>query len=192
MHFEDITVVIPSIPPRAHLLERAVNSVKAQTLQPAEIIVSMDTQRRGAPHTRQQGLDKVETPWVAFLDDDDEMLPNHLATLAQGALDHGADYVFSWYQVIGGTDPLPHFGREWTRDDPTQTTITTLVRTSLAKKIGFVEPIPGEQIHGQTLGEDFRFTCGISNIGGKIVHIPKRTWLWHHDSGNTSGRPDRW
>ena len=30
------------------------------------------------------------------------------------------------------------------------------------------------------------------NRRGKIVHAPMRTWLWHHDSKNTSGRPDRW
>jgi len=188
-----ITVVIPSIPPRAHLLHRAVGSVLRQMLPAAALSVVVDHQREGAPVTRQRALDAVGTEWVAFLDDDDEMQPEHLARLMACAEETGADYVYPWYTVVGGADPMPgHFGRPWDPADPRQTTITTLVRTELAQEVGFLRPAEGGTVGGQVWGEDYQFTLGCQRAGAQIVHLPERTWLWHHDSGNTSGRPDRW
>lgn len=195
----EITVVIPTIPPRQHLLERAFASVRAQSFPPAEVVVPDDADHEGAAATRQRGLAAVTTPWVAFLDDDDEMMPNHLKVLAAAARIFQADYVFSYFMIKDGTgrerpdiDPLRHFGRIFDPDKPTQTTITTLVRTELAQAVGFREPPPGALINGETYGEDFQFTVECVKAGAKIVHVPRRTWWWRWHEGNTSGRPDRW
>lgn len=194
-----ITVVIPSIPPRASLLTRALGSVAQQTVQPESIIVEIDHDGDGAPATRDRGLRKVTTEWVAFLDDDDEMKSNHLETLLRCAEIEGADYVFSYYEIVdpsgtpmGDVDyVLGHFGKPFNPADPHQTTITTLVRTKIAQDVGFAldEVNAGHLINGQRVGEDFLFTLGCVERGAKIVHTPYRTWIWHHDSGNTSGRP---
>jgi glycosyltransferase involved in cell wall biosynthesis len=187
-----ITVCIPSIPPRARLLERALASVKAQTLPASDVITSLDGTHSGAAITRQRALDTVGTEWVAFLDDDDEFLPEHLSRLYDAAAAHQADYVFSWYTVIGGTDPRP--GGQfhgWCNDHPRQTTITTLVRTELAQSAGFLGDAP-ESNDGHVAGEDFLFTLRCMNAGGFIYSLPEITWLWHHDSNNTSGLPSRW
>lgn len=195
---QGITVCVPSIPPRQAMLERAVTSVFAQTLLPTALAVRLDTGRRGAAFTRQQALESVDTEWVAFLDDDDEFYPEHLEVLADAAWDTDADYVFSYYQVHDDQgvardwDPLQAFGKVFDPLDPHQTTITTLVRTELAQSVGFVEPVEGETIHGQRLGEDFRFTLGCVAAGAHIIHVPKRTWIWNHHGSNTSGQPDRW
>jgi glycosyltransferase involved in cell wall biosynthesis len=77
----DITVCIPTIPPRAKMLARALESVAEQTLQPAAIIVEYDHEHTGAAATKNRALAKVTTPLVAFLDDDDHFLPHHLAVL---------------------------------------------------------------------------------------------------------------
>ncbi|MFD5089332.1 glycosyltransferase family 2 protein [Amycolatopsis thailandensis] len=195
----EITVVIPTIPPRKELLRRAVDSVWAQTLRPYDVLVPKDIHHRGAAATRQLGLEHVKSDWVAFLDDDDELMLNHLKVLAAAARIFNADYVFSYFMVKDGTgrerpeiDPLGHFGRAFDPDQPTQTTITTLVRTELAQAVGFREPPPGALINGETYGEDFQFTVECVKAGAKIVHVPRRTWWWHHHAGNTSGRPDRW
>lgn len=194
----DITVVIPSIPPRSTLLARALASVTAQTLQPAAIVVEIDHDGDGAPATRDRALRKVTTEWVAFLDDDDEMLPHHLETLARGAEQYDADYVYSWYQIfaagqnLGDQDwVLGHFGKMFDPADPVQTTITTMVRTKLAQLVGFSldDSARDRLIDGQRVGEDYLFTLGCVERDAYIVHIPERTWVWHHDSGNTSGRP---
>lgn len=190
---DGITVVTPSIPPRAGLLARALASVAAQTRPAAAVAVAYDHARAGAAVTRQHALEMVRTSWTAFLDDDDELLPQHLDRLLAHARVTGADYVYPWFEVVGGLDPFPaHFGRLFDPDDPVQTTITVLVRTELAQAVGFCPPAEGATVAGQRWGEDYTFTLGCLAAGGRIVHLPERTWRWHHDSANTSGRPDRW
>lgn len=190
-----ITVVMPSIPPRDSLRARAIASVNAQEMPPEDLIVEFDGNKEGAAITRQRGLEKVTTEWVAFLDDDDEFKPFHLAVLYAAAITSNADFVYSWYEVVGGIDPRPEeFGLPWDREHPRQTTITTLARTELALAVGgFVDDgdlnLTSPDRH--YAGEDWRFTKRM-NEAGKIVHVPVKTWLWHHHGANTSGLPNRW
>jgi len=87
-----ISVIIPTYN-RAHLIERAVNSVLNQTQPPAELIVVDDHSRdnslqvlekyaesihilrndenRGVSYSRNQGLHAASGEWIAFLDSDD-------------------------------------------------------------------------------------------------------------------------
>lgn len=199
MRADSVTAVIPTIPPRRDMLARAVSSVSLQTHPVAAISIAVDATHEGAPATRDRALQAAATPWVAFLDDDDVWGPEHLEVLLAAAEDSGADYVYSYYTVMGmddhllpNVDPLGHFGRPFDVERPHQTTITTLVRTDLAQKIGFREPPHGALIDGQTFGEDFLFTVECAQAGAKILHVPQRTWLWTHHSANTSGRPDAW
>lgn len=108
-----ITVVIPTVPPRADLLRRALDSVAGASSWmaqlygssvPVDSIVVHDEVRNGAAKTRHQGLLAVETEWVAFLDDDDVMHPDHLTQLYGAALEHGADYLWSRFQIIKEDD----------------------------------------------------------------------------------------
>lgn len=152
-----------------------------------------DYAKEGAPANRDAALRRVTTEWVAFLDDDDEFKPGHLNCLVAAQQESDADYVYSWYDVIGGTDPLPHFGKVFDHCNPTQTTITTLVRTELAQDVGFIHPLKDELTpDGNTYGEDWAFTLNCVTAGAYVYHTPYRTWNWHHHGANTSGRPDRW
>jgi hypothetical protein len=195
----DIGVVIPTHPARVDngMTARAVQSVLAQTLRPAELHIPIDLRGEGAWGTRDRGLQAVRAPWVAFLDSDDEFMPHHLETLARCAEESDADYVYSYYQVRNSyghdidCDPLGHFGKVFDPADPIQTTIVTLVRTELAQKVGFHEPSAGEMIHGQRGGEDWFFTLDCVRLGAKIVHVPERTWWWVHHGYNTSGLPNQ-
>jgi glycosyltransferase involved in cell wall biosynthesis len=191
-----ITVAIATIPPRVGLLQRAVASVLSQTHPAAGLAVAIDYAKQGAAATRQRALDMVNTQWVAFLDDDDEFLPPHLDTLWNAAHAYQADYVYSWFDTVPlGCDPFPigHYLQPWSNAEPRQTTITTMVRTELARQVGFARfEETGELVEGQRWGEDWSFTLGCLDAGAKIHHVVAKTWLWHHDSQNTSGRPDRW
>ncbi|WP_018502972.1 glycosyltransferase family 2 protein [Parafrankia discariae] len=185
----DVTAIIPSIPPRAGMLVRAVASVTAQTAPPAALSIAIDTQREGAPATRDRALRAARTTWVATLDDDDEWMPQHLERLLDCAEETGADFVYSWYQLEPpGRDPLPHFGKPFDPANPILTTIVTLVRTELAQQVGYLKCTPDEVF----MQEDWMFVLGCVAAGAKIVHLPEHTWTWHHHGGNTSGRPDRW
>src|SRR5438105_753578 len=112
-----ITVAIPSIPPRAAMLGRALASVLAQELPAEAVSIAVDTGRQGAAVTRDRALRAVRTEWVAFLDDDDILLPEHLRVLMDGAAESGADYVYSYFTIVdgdgnelSGADPLDLFG----------------------------------------------------------------------------------
>lgn len=186
-----ITVVIPSIPPRAVLLQRAVASVDAQTLKATGLIIEVDEQKLGAAQTRHRALMRVNTEWTAFLDDDDEFLPQHLELMMAHALENDADYVYSWFDTVPfGRDPFPpqHFSAPYDPVFPVGTTITILVKTELAQSIGFND----DNRNPSNGGEDWQFQMKCQEAGAKISHLVARTWLWHHDSGNTSGLPDRW
>lgn len=184
-----VTVVTPFHAQRKAngMLERAATSVRSQTV-PVEHVLAEDIHRMGAAITRAHGLALVETEWTAFLDSDDEMDPDHIERLLAHAADTAADYVYPWFRVVGGTDPFPMFyGKPFDPSAPNSTTITILVRTELAKTVGFaVDPTV------QVAGEDFLFTKGCIAAGAKIVHLPRRSWTWHHHGGgNTSGLPTR-
>lgn len=170
------------------MLERAAASVTAQTV-PVVHILANDVHRAGAAVTRDHGLALVDTEWTAFLDSDDTMDPDHIEHLLACAQDTGADYVYPWFRVEGGTDPFPmFFGRPWDDDAPHQTTITILVRTGLARSVGFTTPEPGLLApDGNRGGEDWLFTLGCVAQGAHIVHLPRRSWTWGHHGGNSSG-----
>lgn len=190
-----ISVIIPTIAPRSALLDRARTSATGQTLKPRAVIVSEDTDRLGAAATRHRGLMLADTEWVAFLDDDDMLLPQHLERLMACAEETGADYVYSWYEVIGGADPMPEvFGKPFDRANPVQTTVTTLVRTELAQSVGYYNHLYDNIAtpDGNTAGEDWRFTLACLDAGAEIVHLPEKTWHWFHHGANTSGLPTRW
>lgn len=180
-----ITVAVPThrARTRSGLLTKALESIYAQNLAASAIAIAQDVFEEGAAQTRQRALDMVRTPWVAFLDSDDEFLPIHLEKLMQCAVDTGADYTFSYFIRAQGGDPLGHFGKMFDPADPHHTTMTVLVKTDLAQTIGFTNKL-ADQIAG---GEDWRFTLGCVAAGAKIVHHPEETWIWNRHSGNTSG-----
>src|ERR1700734_826097 len=78
-----VTIVIPTIPPRASMLKRAVASVDAQTKILAGLIIEADPEHTGSAATRNRALARVETEWVLFLDDDDQLMPNALQVLTE-------------------------------------------------------------------------------------------------------------
>lgn len=95
-----VTVVIP-VHDRAHLLRRAIDSVRAQGIDDWELLVVDDAsvdgpdavvagladgrvrlvrleENRGAPVARNRGIELARGRFVAFLDSDDEWLPGKL------------------------------------------------------------------------------------------------------------------
>lgn len=103
----DVTVVMPA-KDRAHLIERALASVKAQNRPPREVIVVDDgssddtaavaersgarvirlSESRGIGSARNAGVLASGSRWIAFLDSDDEWEAHHLEALVRHAEDH--------------------------------------------------------------------------------------------------------
>lgn len=201
-----IAVIIPSIPPRRALLLRAMRSVGVQDMPAADLSVAVDIDQQGAPATRQRALDAVAPgiEWIAPLDDDDEFLPLHLRALYEHAMETGADYVYSWFELVrpdglsyGDYDPVfpeTHFTNPFDPADPIETTITILIRRELLLAVGGYQALerPEEYARGASTGEDRNLTLRCIEAGATISHLAQRTWRWHHHGRNTSGRPDRW
>lgn len=190
----EITVVIPTIPGREAMLDRAIASVERQDLLPRDLVVEHDVNREGPAAVRNRALAKVETEWVAFLDDDDEMHPEHLLTLVRLQEETGAAMVWPWFKVQGGRDPFPmHRGRQWDPADPHQIPITVLARTAAIMDVGGFRTMaagPTDRL-GNRCGEDWQLWLDLSAAGYEFAHTPEQTWTWHHGSHNTSGLPSR-
>lgn len=183
-----ITVLVSAHRPRVEngLLNRALISVANQTLQPARISLAIDVNHDGAAVTKQRALEGVTTPWLAVLDSDDTMDPEHLEVLMCGARDHDADYVFSYFH---GPDVLGKFGVPFDPAQPHETTTTILIRTELALAVGF-RALP-ERLENE--GDDWGMVLGCVKLGAKIVHIPRRTWTYSmNPTENTSGLGRNW
>lgn len=181
-----ITVCIPTLPGRAPLLARALRSVSAQTLPPDEVVIAVDSRGRGAADTRNRALARVRTELVAFLDDDDELLPDHLAVLADLQRASGADLVYPWFDVVGSCDPLGAFARPF---DPVglrtanYIPVTVLARTAAVRAAG---GFTNRRSHSPTC-EDW--SCWLSMLDNdcRFLHLPMRTWVWHREGQGTGG-----
>lgn len=191
----DVTVVIPHIPTRAAFLGRALRSVYAQTHVPEMVIVVTDKHHEGSAETRNRALDSVTTDWVAFLDDDDELYPDHLETLLHAAKRTGADVVYPGCDVERDGALIPvaeewgRFGREFDADlllEQSYIPVTSLARMSL------VDQTAGFQRARSTVYDDWGFYLNLLDVGANFHHEPVITWKWHHGNHNTSGMGDRW
>lgn len=188
----DVTVCIPSIPPRGHLLHRALASVIGQTRPPDAISVAVDHSHQGAAATRNRAWQAAATKYVAFLDDDDEFHAHHLEFLIDLAETNDAHVVWGWFEVIGGTDPFPQDrGRQWDVSDPHIFPITALVNRELILDSGAqFEDETGVAANWFT--QDLPFWAALSNSGGKFLSSNEITWRWHHHGANTGGVPTLW
>lgn len=185
------TLIIPTIAPRTDTyLVQAMRSAEAQTLPFDSIIVEPDVDREGPAVVRNRAAAKVDTEWLAFLDDDDYLSPNHHEVLA--AL--SADVRWPWFKVVGGTDPFPkHRGRQWNPNDPHIIPITTMIRTEAFRAVGGFTLGTDRAEDGRPIGgEDWRLWLALSEAGYSFEHTPAITWTWRHHGRNTSGLPSRW
>lgn len=192
---DDVTILIPHIPPRAKELTRAVLSTALQQRKPDAIVVVTDNEGAGSAVTRNRGLAMVKTKWVAFLDDDDELLPTHLQLLMRFVRDHDVDVVYPGCRVInpllGGEIPVQEEWGRFTKPfdakllrKKSYIPVTSLVRTELAQRAGF-----GPPDHNRTSKyDDWGFYVRLLDLGARFEHLPKRTWVWHHGTHNTSGQ----
>lgn len=184
----DITLVMATIPSRYGLggpYERAIASVRAQTFKPAKVRIVLDETGAGACATRNRALKDVDTEYCAFLDDDDELYPDHLKLLARCARLTGADVVYPGYDC--DDDQVRMFGIPFDADMLQQTNfipVTTLCKTQKALDAGGFQEHP--DVNGDPC-EDWGLWLAMADKGANFVHLPVKTWRWN--PGGTKGRP---
>jgi hypothetical protein len=196
----DITVCTATIPPRAGLLERAIQSVNAQTLSPKKHHIKVDHGKLGHAAVIDAIVQEIDTTYIAILDDDDELLPEHLEVLHAAMQEHGADLVYPHfrYASLGNAGHLErYFGQPWNNKDVHQVPVTWLCRRDVFLECGGFSKdfdpnsyeLDGE---GQRAGHDYRFIQRMAAADKKIVHVPRVTWVYHDDRDSTLGMPSRW
>lgn len=204
-----VAVVIPTIPGREEMLERALASVRAQTRRPDQVVVERDSLRTGADAARNRALERVTTDVIAWLDDDDQLRHNHLRACMR-VLENSPDkpdLVYPVPAVVGGQDPtavsvqgqwvLPwgvRFGPEQEahlRRYGSFIPMTHLVRTEMVRRIGGFQPgrdVTTEGIGRRYRGEDEDYLVRLLDAGARFEHLDAKTWTWHVHGGNTGGK----
>lgn len=198
-----VSVCIPHLPYRGDMLLEAMASITLQTQPPDEVMIASDVTREGASATRNRALRMASSEFVAFLDDDDWFLPNHLEFLHNYIVHDDADLAYSWFEVPNGFDPFRvdgvspegHVFDDRLRDciinhESNFIPITVMARRELMMDLGGF-PLPESDRWVSPDNEDWGMWKDMLNAGAKFVHVPVRTWVWNWHGKNTTGRSDR-
>jgi glycosyltransferase involved in cell wall biosynthesis len=196
----DVTVCTATIPSRAEMLERAIDSVKNQTLQPKDHIIKLDDQKQGQAAVLDSIVEEAQTKYVMMLDDDDEFLPIHIQSLYAKIEEEEADLVYPHfrYATRGDAGHLEQFFNEpWDNRYPHQVPLTWICRTDVFLDIGgFSKDYDPNSYNldeqGNRIGHDYLFILRLVQNKKRIVHLPRVTWVYHDDRISTLGMPSRW
>lgn len=186
----DVTICIPTIPPRAEQLRKAIESVHGQSVPGVQLSIVCDHDHEGAWTTRNRAAQAATTEWIGFLDDDDILMPHHVEHLLTAAAEHKAQMVWGWFSVIGGGDPFPHYrGRQYDPQEPHVVPITYMIKRSLFLK---TDGFQGDVYGAWDLQDQPVIDQAHRLSKGKLFADERKTWWWCHHVANTSGLPGRW
>lgn len=172
-----ISVITASLPARGAMLAECMASVAAQTHRPLEHLVGVDHAGVGPAALRTRLLAAAGGEWVAIVDDDDLLYPQHLERLL--AASAAADIVYPFCEVDGRDwSPNRAFDADALRAG-NYIPITALIRTGLARSLGWRE----QAAHGW---EDWDFWLRALDVGARFVCLPEVTWRYRFHGGNRS------
>ena len=192
----DITVAIPTIPTRKGKLRKALASVMSQSYPVAAVSIAVDRLGEGSAVTRNRALDAIQTDWVVFLDDDDQLLPNALETFIRAQGDSQADVIYGLPRIVDAQGNVrPRFFEAGGPEvfDPhllmqkSYIPVVSMVRTALAQDSGGFE----FSADGNGSYDDWGFYKNLLCYGAEFYHVHQETFIWNIDGGNTSGKPNQ-
>lgn len=182
---EGVTVCITTIPGRSWWFRRASDSARTQTISHQTLYVLGDPDREQGyvsgriARSRNVGLDRCKTEWIAYLDDDNYWTSNHLESLLRRK--DNAEIVYT-PSVKVFTDHTHSCEVQLDGFDPN----ASLINVAYAKSIGGWEEnwIPSEKgmgwIAAQTglFYEDLDFWARAEDDGARIVRAAEATWAY--------------
>lgn len=175
-----VSVLTPALPSRERLLAECVASVARQEVPPVEHLVAYDHARAGPSALRNRLALAAASDWLAFLDDDDLLLPNHLRVLLEGA-GTGADVVYSYCAVEGRVE-----SPSWSPNTPFDADalrknnfipVTCLVRRARFLAVDGFRAVE----HGM---EDWDLWLRLLDAGARFACVPEVTWVYRFHGGN--------
>jgi glycosyltransferase involved in cell wall biosynthesis len=196
----DVTVCTATIPTRVELLQRATQSVTNQTLKVKEHSIKIDLDKLGQSAVLDQIIEQATTKYVAILDDDDELLPNHIELLYKKIIETDADLVFPHfkYSNISDAGHLEKFrGLPWDNNNPHQVPVTWIAKRQAILDVGGFSgdfDVLSYEVdnEGNRIGNDFNLVKKLAKANKYITNISEITWIYHVGHGSTLGMPIRW
>lgn len=173
MPITKVAVITPTVPSRAILLKECKAAVKAQTWA-GEVLhaVGEDVDKVGAATMRNNLVHSLDPSykWLAFVDDDDMLMPEHLTTLV--AHSEGTDIIYSDCTEEGFTKTWKT--REFNYNNVKEANyipVTVLMRRSMFEKVG---GFPTEHYPG----EDQWLFLNAASAGARFQYVPQVTWIY--------------
>lgn len=172
----DVTFITPTIPDRKNLLPDAIDSVSKQIIPAVDHLIGVDLQAKGPSYIRNKLSKKVNTEWIAFLDDDDILYDNHILEASKVAND--SDIIYTWCDSIGRDNFNPNSLFDGTRliSDGNFIPVTTFIRSSAFHDIG------GFDLEVRL--EDWDLWKRLYTSGYKFTCVPVITWCYRFLGNN--------
>jgi glycosyltransferase involved in cell wall biosynthesis len=193
-----ISVIICSLN-RAHIIDRAVRSLLAQSYANWEAIIADDASdddtfqyakrlcddddrfkylyfsRRSLGPTRNAGINACSGDYITFLDTDDEYAPNHLATRTEIIAEMRPDLLYGGLKIIG--DPfVPDAENPGAKIhlDECSPAGTFFLKRDIFAKIGYFEDI--------SFADDYRFFQKAKAANLKIIKTSEPSYIYYRDA----------
>lgn len=168
-----ITVITPTVPGRESLLAECMASVKAAGFPH---LMKLDANRRGPAAVRNELLERVRTPWVLPVDDDDLIDPAYQSIVERSL--PGADVVYTAWDLEGADEPKPKPGPFDVELLARQNFIpvTACVRTAALRAVG-----------GFPAGvhlEDHELWKALAAAGYRFRYVPVVAWTYRRFPGS--------
>lgn len=147
----------------------------------------------GVSAARNLGLESVDTPWVAFLDDDDLWARRHLADMLGVARERAADVVYvGWLNADAGgrvasvEPPFPEDAivQALHERNALGPPACVLMRTDDIRRVGGFDP-------ALSVLADWDLWLRLAREGARIVHCPKLSVAYTRHEGNMHRDVDR-
>lgn len=168
-----LTLVTVTMPSRAALLAEMLASVASQTVKPDTHVIVWD-HGQGFSATCNYAVSRVDTEWFCFVDDDDLLMPDHVAVLSENL---AADVVWTWCNVEG---------RNWNPNSsytPGRLATGNYIPSNCAIRTKLWLELGG---YGNERHPDWALLRAAEEAGASFLNIPRITWTYRFHGGNTS------
>lgn len=197
------SIIIPTHQ-RADLLGRCLESVMAQTFDDwdlwivndgstdhtAEIarayvndrVHYLETRDAGPAIARNVALERARGEWIAFVDDDDECFPNHLA-VRRRIIDENpdVDMIFGGWEIVG--DPWIVDAHDTTR--LIHSSETHLIASSMFRRTVFEK---NGGFHTSRYGGDYDFIMEMEAKGHRWLRTEEKTYRYYRWEESRTGK----
>jgi glycosyltransferase involved in cell wall biosynthesis len=170
-----VTVITPTIPSRARLLEEAKRSVRMQTYPNVEHFVEEDREGVGQGFVRNRLAAKSTAEWLVFLDDDDLLDPTFVELHLVHAAATRADLGYSICRLPNGYTAWKPRTQEFdaallVRPGHNYIPVTVLLRRRFFEKVGGFK-VPGSL-------DDWTLWRDLLREGARFSYLPQVLWSY--------------